>query len=83
MYPKTFRLKLRFRLNLRTGGLAHAVALVEGDVKAEEVLEGLPGHGGGPDAQNFRPVQAQVLLDLAENELLGDGIRVAGGGVAF
>ena len=64
---------------LRPRRLRHPVALVQRDVQGQEVLERLAGHGRGPHAQNAHPVKAQVLLDLAEDQLLGQGVAVPAG----
>lgn len=56
---------------VRAGALAHAVQLVQGDIQAEEELQGVFGDGSGAGVALVAAVQAQSLTHLFENKLFG------------
>lgn len=60
------------RDGVRASALAHAVQLIQGDVQAEEELQGVFGDWRGPCVALGAAVQPQSLAHLFEHELFGN-----------
>lgn len=56
---------------VRSAALAHAVQLVQRNIKAEEELQGVFGDGSGACVALAAAVQAQGLTHLLEHKLFG------------
>lgn len=57
---------------MRASALTHAVQLIQGDVQAEEELQGVFGDGRGPCVALGTAVQPQSLAHLFEHKLFGN-----------